>query len=371
MRTIITNAGISAAINAGLNGPRIKVNKVKIGNQIIVPTAQMTDVTGDVGQEFDSSYIQYQVIDDRTFLFKITLDESVGDFDIGNIGLFLEDGTMFTITALTKVEEKIKNNGETVGNRRVFEIPIVLSGLSGLIDVTILVPDEASIPFVANENSLPEASLAPYSVYEVVFHTGYRCSCLALRTSSGWSFVQPQAAEQGGSFYEGYFADGISVGDLVYWNGAQHLFMKADGLDNSKGYLGIRGSLNNVVNTGVYIKEGWNLNPGTRYYANGGQYAGLLTTVPNNYFVGIAIDSNTMYLGTLAETIDNKVTSINTTTPSNVKYPSESAIVELVMGQLEGYAKTDMSNVHDVTFTGSIHFDQVIEGTARKALWDT
>ena len=69
MKTVITDAGISAAIQAGMRGPLVRVTSVKVGSAIILPDSSMTDVT-DVVWSGNSSYIQYQIVDDRTFMFK-------------------------------------------------------------------------------------------------------------------------------------------------------------------------------------------------------------------------------------------------------------------------------------------------------------
>lgn len=431
MKTVITDAGISAAIQAGMRGPLVRVTSVKIGSSIILPDSAMTDVTDQVWVG-DSSHIQYQIVDDRTFMFKITLDESIGDFDIGNIGLFLDDGTMFAIATLIGVEKKIANNDPVVGNRKIFEIPIVLAGISGVLDVTLLVPDECSLPFVQTEASLPNYQLAPYSVYLINYHTGLKCPALALRTDTGWKYCAAYLDEDTGIFDEGIFDQDVMKGDLVYFDPTTGLFKKADGTDNSKGYLGVRGGSNNIISDGVYINSSWNLTPGARYYAGNN---GNLTTTPNDWYVGQAITSTTMLLANSYETVLNKVDSVNSTNPSHIKYLTENAVVNYVASVVSGaestiidhveqevndlstdldsltsdlaaevrnrtnadaaevtnrntaianattplqteinniknnYAKKDMSNVGDVTFTGTVRFNNVIQGTANKANW--
>ena len=372
MITVVTDAGINAALQAGLNGPKISVTSVRVGSSIIQPTSDMTDVTNEVWRG-DSSYIQYQIMDERTFLFKITLDESIGDFDIGNVGLFLEDGTMFSISTLVGPESKIKNNEPVVGNRKIFEIPIVISGLSGLINVNVIVPDESSIPFVNNEESLPAASLAPYSVYEITYSTLLKCPALALRTSTGWAYIPTQSADTSSSFDLNLFMEGIEPGDLVYFDPVAGKFKLADGLDDSKGYLGIRGSANNIVTQGVFINEEYNLVAGQNYYADGGSNAGKLTTTMNNYYVGYAINEKTLFLGVQSESVNNKTDTINPSDPSSNKYPSEEAVVNYVTSirnEIAGnYALKDMSNVGDATFKGNITFNNLIRGTAQSAQW--
>lgn len=365
MKTVITDQGISAAIQAGLGGPKINVTSVKIGSSIINPTSDMTDVVNEVWSG-DVKKIRYQIQDQRTFTFVVSLDESIGDFDIGNIGLFLEDGTLFCITTMIGTEKKIANNPPQVGNRITLAVPIVLTGISGLIDLTIMVPDESSIPFLQDESGLPPANVAPYSVYEIIYHTELKSRCLALRGPDGWQFVQATSEETIGSFDPEMFASDTNIGDLVYFNAETGVFEKANGLDNSKGYLGIKTSNYNVVSNGIYVNNEWELDIGKNYYADGVPYEGKLTETPNDWYVGLATGKNTLMLGRIAETTLNKTDTINTSNPSKDKYPSEWAIVNSLNGW---YAKVDMSNVGDVTFKGKVTFSQIIQGTAYRALW--
>lgn len=413
MKSNITDAGISALLDAGINGPKIEVTHVRIGSDIIAPSASATDVSGFVWQG-DSTYIQYQILDEKTFAFKITLDESIGDFPIGNVGLFLKDGTMFTISSLITQRTKLKNSGTQVGNREVFMIPIVLSGVSGLIDVTVIVPDEASIPFVQTENDLPDPTLAAYSVYEVVYHTVLKSSVLALRSNTGWLFVKGQTGSESASFDPGMFEDGVHTGSLVYYDPIAALFRLADGTDKTKGYLGVVGSLYNIVSNGAFLSTDWSLTPGANYYADGGSNVGGVTTTPNDFYVGKAVTNNILLLGNLAETTLNKIQTITDNNPSAVFYPSEKATHDYVMSvrdALKDYVDTQdagldtkidtldtkvdnvntalnarinqvnsslLENINtrlltdesrNVTFRGTVTFTNTIEGTSRKALW--
>lgn len=375
MKTVITDTGINALINAGINGPQIKVTKVKIGSAIIAASPSMTDVT-DIVWEGGSEFIQYQIVDEKTFTFKVTLDESIGDFPMGNLGLFLEDGSIFTITSLNTQRTKLANNPPQVGNREIFVIPIQLSGISGLIDVTVIVPDEASIPFVQTEATLPQANLSAYSVYEVMYHTKLKTSVLALRSNNGWLYVKAQTGSEGGTFDQGLFENGVQIGDLVYYDSISGLFKKADGLNDEKGYLGVVGSLWNVISNGIYFNEKWSLVQGTDYFAAGGSNVGKLTTVKNGYYVGKAINEHTLLLGSLATTVLNEIQVINPSNPSEVSYPSEKAVYDyvtkiqnLLQDDINTRALRDMTNVGDVTFQGNITFNRLIRGTARAALW--
>ena len=86
----------------------------------------------------------------------------------------------------------------------------------------------------------------------------------------------------------------------------------------------------------------------------------------NNYYVGRAINNNTLIVGNEKESINNKVNTIDFDNASTYKYPSEAAIVNSI-GQ--NYAKRDMSNVGDVTFNGTVTFAKEIQGLAHRANW--
>lgn len=188
MKTVITNAGLKKFITTGTGGPKLNITSVKIGSTVLNPLSTMEDVTDEVWSG-DSQFISYQVLDDNTFAFVVTLDESIGNFQIGNIGLFIEDGTMFCLTTLLQPEQKTKNESTVVGNRFEYVIPIILSGISDAVQVSYIVPDEASLPVVYTEASLPDYRQTNYSAYVVQNFSLQNVPALAMRTSTGWSFL--------------------------------------------------------------------------------------------------------------------------------------------------------------------------------------
>jgi len=325
MKTVITDNGINACLEAGMLGPKIEVVKVKIGSQIIDVSPDMTDVAGEVWSG-GTAYITYQVQESDLFAFKITLDEAVGDFDVGNIGLYLEDGTLFSITSMDKPERKIKNAEDVIGNRKIFVIPIKLAGISELISTTLIVPDEASIPFVQTQNDLPQVNMAAYSVYEVLNHTDYNSSALALRTPTTWIYISA-SGNSNYAFPATMFDDDAEVGFGVYYDVNSVMFKASDGLNDSKGFLGIRTVYNTIASSGVYHNDDYHLNPGSYYYADGNANAGRFTETANNAPVGYAVTSKVIVVGAKPETINNKTQNISINNPTTYKYPSESAVV--------------------------------------------
>lgn len=208
MKTVITNIGLKRIIEVGNNGPKLTIKTVKIGSDIINPDSSITDVSGFVW-EGNSSFIKYLVQDDNSFIFQISLDETIGDFAIGNIGLYLEDGTLFALTSFISKDQKIKT-GSVPGNKKVYEIPIQLSGISTVLDVKYLLTADASIPVLANEILLPAVDKTTFSTYAILSFTNKNVPGFAIRTASGWSYVYgsvPGSTGNGSTYYKMFTKD--------------------------------------------------------------------------------------------------------------------------------------------------------------------
>ena len=341
-QTLITSGGLSAAARSGLYGPQINITSVKIGSNIITPTVDMTDVSGLVW-EGDTSFIKYQILNESTVLFKITLSETVGDFNIGNIGLFLDSGELFAIVALPAVSIKTKTVlPEVVGNRRIFNIPIVLSGIADIVNLSILIADEASIPVVTNESQLPDPLVAPYSAYSVLMQTSFGTPAVALRVDSNWWFLPAQLSEGEGYQFAASSFDTVDpplVGDCVRLDKNSSLFKKADGTNITDGYLGIRGKNNTVIVDGKYTdpnstEESPSFIMGVKYYAAGGTLAGKMTVTPTAWYIGIAVSQHSLLLKV------QNISMATTTYPGNIQIAS---VEEVESGAVNNKAVTPFS----------------------------
>jgi len=319
MKTVITNAGIQAVITAENDGPKIKITSVKIGSAIINPTSSMTDVTDFVWQG-NSSYLTYNIIDANTFAFKVTLDESVGDFNVGNIGLFTASGDLFCLTSLFAVERKYQTTVSQQGNRREYIVYIQLTQIIDKIDLTIYDSTDASIPTVQTENDLP-AVMTIYNCYQVLYHTKLKYSCLAIRENNGWSYIKTESTQKLYNFELDRFDEEVNPGDPVYYDTISNTFKKATANTAYNGYYTDR---NNIVDHGVVVNDNWTLTKGSNYYLDNN---GNPTTTVTLVYLGIAVDTNVLYLDNKPETILNKVQTIDVNNPSAVDYPSEAALV--------------------------------------------
>lgn len=293
--TVITDGGISAAIDAGSGGPEVKVSYFKIGSTVITPNRSMTNVTNLV-YTGDASQIQYLKLDDSTIVYVITLEEDVGDFNIGNIGIFLEDDTMFSITTLVSPVPKWANDPpDIVGNRKKFNIMIHLDGIGDISDFTLLVLEESAIPTVSNQSLLPAVDSAPYPLYLIWNHTKYGTPTLAVPYNSEWHYqiCVRDPNEYGPVFNNSKFEGSVVASNAVYYNDVNDRFEQADADDDTKRPVGIRGNYNNVVIGGVYTHSSAIFSEGSHYYVGS---SGTLLTTKSKYYVGVAISTTELFV---------------------------------------------------------------------------
>ena len=304
-QTVITNAGLGAAVTAGNNGATIEITTFQLGSALITPSATMTGVTGFV-YEGTSSQITYSAnASTSTMTFFVTLSESVGTFYTGNIGLFLSDGTMFTITALANLDYKTVTNTSVtpniVGNVRIYAIPIALTNVQNLINVTALFANYASLPSVATEAQLPSVSTAPYNAYLVNSYSSTDTSSIALTNGSDWVQVLGVVnTSDSAIIIPNLFNYGFAEGTVIAWSGST--LVAWDPSVTTSTYVGIVGQNNLVYTSGVFtISSGSPYTVGTAYYSGTGSSAGILTSTPpiaSNAFlvVGNAITTDSLIL---------------------------------------------------------------------------
>lgn len=300
-QTVITKNGILSVFNAGANGPQINITNFQIGSDLITPDSSMPGVisSGSSGVPVYTgvpSQLSYQIVDGNNVLFKIVLDETIGDFNIGNIGLFLSDGTMFSITALSGVTLKYKTNYPTIiGNQKTYNVITQLGSLSTAIDLTLITQDEAAIPVVATELVLPPPDLAPFPVYVVNEHTIYGLPALALRVNNTWTYVSTDPVDNYGTYVSSNYIDQtVLIGSTVAWSVPRNRFIPGNGNNPTIGVIGIRGLGNKILTLGsIYEDDSGPFTPGAIYY--GGDHGSLITT-PTQYPVGYALNANALFV---------------------------------------------------------------------------
>lgn len=290
-QTVITTAGIAAAVAAGLGGPQIQITKARFGSALIVPLDSMVDVT-DFEIEIGSANIRYSIRDENTIVYRLILDETMGDFNVGNIALVLANDTVFSLSSLPSITTKV------VGNRREFTIPLTLSGLATISNLSVILADVMSIPEVATQALLLDANVAPFNTYLVRQNTLYaNRASFATAVNGTWRYYPEDLGagalvETNGITMSGLFDAGVASGEACWFNTTTDKFENSNITTNPP--RGIRGAGDTFHAAGSIYTHGSAIYvAGTVYYA---QADGSVSSAVTDYEIGFAISTTKLFV---------------------------------------------------------------------------
>ena len=258
MYSVILDAGVQAAIAAGTSGPAFNITGFQLGapsaaqGATAVSTATGVDswvYTGDANQ------IYYALLPDSdACLFRIVLDESVGNFAVGQICLMIGN-TAFSKSVLYQQQNKWQSNLPSVyGNSISFDLVLAISDAQSCINLTMMQSLYAMLPEVADETLLPAAGSTLYNTYIVRNHTELGIPTVAVARNSEWYHTPHRLqAGQGEAVIAvppAMFDVSVQVNMAVYFNYASGTYLPADPTDQNKFPIGIRTSISEVTQTG-------------------------------------------------------------------------------------------------------------------------
>lgn len=111
----ITSAGLAAVNAAQTGGPKITITTYKLGSAVnYTPSIADTALRG--ATLYTSNLIEYAVESYNTVTYRIICDASVGDFAFGEVGLYLDNGTLFALASISTLQSKVKSTTAKVGN---------------------------------------------------------------------------------------------------------------------------------------------------------------------------------------------------------------------------------------------------------------
>jgi hypothetical protein len=310
MTTQVTAAGISYAINAkNGTGPKINITYAKIG-PVTTPPPVPRDPSLDIDDAVyitDSSVLQYAVIDANTVEFVVTLDESLGNFNVGRIGLFTDDDTLFSITAIDMdhPDNKFFTVGNLVGNRLTYSIYLAITNLPKLCNFTIPLLKLLTVPEVAQEIALPDPSHVTFNTFQVNKHSIARVPAIALRQTPTQGRTPPAWVMASERLFPGQgegiipipgtlFADNATIGTIVAVDQSSGKMIVADP-QITNFIVGIRSGNEEITNYGMYVDPVNTFNALQLLYAGSGSNAGKIVANqsigggPNNACIGYAI----------------------------------------------------------------------------------
>ena len=102
---VITNAGLDAALLASAQGFSVVITEFRLGNAYgYTPTKEDTKLKGNI--LYSSAPSSYNKKGNNTILITCTVPQAAGPFQFGEIGLYLQDGTLFAVSAWNELITK-------------------------------------------------------------------------------------------------------------------------------------------------------------------------------------------------------------------------------------------------------------------------
>jgi hypothetical protein len=317
MTTQITQAGVAIATAATSGGTKININSFKVGPVIVppVPNDPTTDITDSVYMG-SASQLQYAVVDNDTVEYVVTLDEGVGNFSVGRIGLYHNNGdgthTLFSITALDAPDPdfKFSTSGNQVGDRLTYSIYLAITNFSKIANFSISLLPLLSVPESLNElpiiptnpSGLPDPLHVPFNTSQVVKHSVALTAAIAYRetASQGRPLPAPPAwlmsserlipgkGEGVIPVDQSRFDSSVTIGTVVGLDSTNHKIIKGEPATNVN-IIGVRSNAEEVTNYGIYVDPVNQYSPMQKLYVGTGPNAGKLSTISNNWPIGYAI----------------------------------------------------------------------------------
>ncbi len=303
----VTLAGIAAAIDAGASGPQINIIGFRIGSDSAAEGSVALNTDTDVDNfafAGDLSFMTYTRIDDDTVCWRIGLDTTIGNFDVGNIGLMIEGDVLFAKAVLPGKSNKYKSDPpKIVGNRKFYNIILTLTNVANLLDLSIIESTTCSLPEVATEVDLPVPNTTPFNAWLVRNHTHIGQPVIAVRRNDDWDFAPYNLYPNQGigilasvtALYDG----SCTTPSVVGFNTTSKTFFPAD--SDVVPAVGIRTDTYQLTTTGMIPGALFSYLPatltlGTFYYAGTGANVGKLVTTAVGPIVAIAISTKDLWV---------------------------------------------------------------------------
>lgn len=190
-----TTVGIAAAAATHSGGPQVTVYKIKIGSDYgFTPNVGDTDIHGTLlyptsGILGPSGYF-VTINGDGTVTdnLSIILDDTIGDFAMGNIGFYLPDDTLFALMSFDTARPKTKSVGSTAGNSLEIIAKMGFGYNSPTLDYTTITGAVATRAELADPGLLTPPSTAPANTIKMALQDEFnRAIVVDEATAHDWT----------------------------------------------------------------------------------------------------------------------------------------------------------------------------------------
>lgn len=182
LESLLLDSGKAKLAASLASGRPVRITSFKIGSTPQVPLEPgLSDVVSPV-YTGSATAISYALPNENEARFFLTLEEGLGPFEVGNILLLTEDGTPFIMGTTLSALGKVPNNPPlSIGNRMIFSMTLAFFNVVDALDVSVLVPDYATMPSVSTQAMLPPAASTPYDTYLIQNHQNTGTPAIAVR----------------------------------------------------------------------------------------------------------------------------------------------------------------------------------------------
>lgn len=143
----ITQAGLAAALSAEANGLKIIISTFKVSTGVgYEPSFDQTALKGVVAHTGTPTAVN--VVGPGVLDVVCVLDYSVGPFKFGDIGLFLDDGTLFAVATYSSLQDKATAAVNGVSNKITYHC--LLAVTQGISLFQVSTNGNFTIPTVAD-----------------------------------------------------------------------------------------------------------------------------------------------------------------------------------------------------------------------------
>ena len=191
----ITNAGLRAIAAARTNGPLVDIVKFAVGSSYnYTPDPTDTSLRGTqlypIGSNPapPSNYFLTTNSDGTTVAnYSLVMDDSIGDFSFGEIGIYLPDGTLFALKAQSYLQPKIQSTPSTAGNTIEILIRLALGTDTPIIEFSTITASTATLADLGSLDLAEVPAAQSSNIVRIVELDQYgRAPTLQKATSDRW-----------------------------------------------------------------------------------------------------------------------------------------------------------------------------------------
>jgi hypothetical protein len=154
----VTQVGIDAINAVGANGPKVDVTQYKLGSSFnYTPNTGQTALNGT--ELYTGTSVSYAAVSNQNFVYTLAIPDTVGDFEFGEVGLYLSTGELFAVATYVNKIQKFATDGQVVGNVILLDLPGTLANstpnitFQSFVAALPLVPEIGTVELMASPAS--------------------------------------------------------------------------------------------------------------------------------------------------------------------------------------------------------------------------